>query len=136
MKMRTQIHRTRTRGLLCAEMVISMGILAAVMFPLAYQLERDARLCKAYYQEAVALEIVDGEMEILAAGEWRAFPKGTQPYPVQAQSATNLPAGRFLLTVSDDKVRLEWKPAKAHGARPVAREITLAAGAAKGGAKP
>ena len=138
MKIRTQIHQARTRGMLCAEMIISMGILAAVLIPLAYQLERDVRLCHAYYQDAVAMELVDGEMEILAAGEWRAFPKGVQPYAVQAQAATNLPPGRFLLTVSEEKVRLEWKPDKARRARPVVREIILAAGAAagKGGTKP
>ena len=137
-KIRSQNCRARARGVLCAEMVISMGILAAVLIPLACQLERDVRLCKAYYQDAVAMEIVDGEMEILAAGEWQAFPKGAQPYPVQAHAATNLPPGRFLLTVSEQKVRLEWKPAQAHGARPVAREIFLAAGAApaNGGNKP
>jgi hypothetical protein len=86
------------------------------LLPVAYSIASERRLARAYYQRAVAMEIVDGEIEVLAAGEWRAFTPGTHEYPVHAGSMTNLPPGHFLLTVQNDKVRLEWQPAvKMHG---------------------
>jgi len=55
-------------------------------------------------------------MEALAAGEWRAFTPGTHEYRVRAGAATNLPPGRFVLTLAPGTVRLEWQPAvKQHG---------------------
>jgi hypothetical protein len=54
------------------------------------------------------MEIVDGEIEVLAAGEWRAYHSGTQEYKASAGAATNLPAGKFLLTIRDRQLRLEW----------------------------
>ena len=37
--------------------------------------------------------------------------------------ATNLPPGCFVLRVTAEKVRLEWRPAKAHSGGSVAREF-------------
>ena len=68
------------------------------------------------------MEIVDGEMETLLAGEWRAFPAGTHEYRIDAGAATNLPPGRFLLTIADRHVRLEWRPAWKHSGGPIVRE--------------
>ena len=55
------------------------------------------------------MEIVDGEMEILQAGEWKTFPEGAQPYVTQAAARTNLPAGNLTLTKKEETLRLEWK---------------------------
>jgi hypothetical protein len=69
------------------------------------------------------MEIVDGEMEALAAGGWRSFSNGIVDYSVDARAATNLPPGHFTLTLTSEKVRLEWRPnVKQHGG-PVAREV-------------
>jgi len=102
-----------------------MAILGLVLLPMAYAFQQEMKLCRGYYYDAVALELVDGEMEILAAGQWRAFPAGAQPYAVSAQAATNLPPGRFLLTIGQQTLRLEWQPAqKGHG-RPLVREARI-----------
>ena len=46
-------------------------------------------------------------------GQWAP---GQHDYQVSARSATNLPPGKFALTVSSDRVRLEWRPiVKDHG---------------------
>jgi len=52
------------------------------VLPLAYSVASEKRLARASYQRAVAMEIVDGEIEILAAGEWLAFKSGAQDYQV------------------------------------------------------
>ena len=121
-----QATRTRKRGALMIEVAVGMAILVAVLLPLSLSMVKDQKLCRAYYYRAVAMEIVDGEMEILAAGEWRAFPPGSQPYPVRAASAKNLPPGRFILTRQEKLLRLEWVPAKQQGIGPVLREYRIA----------
>ena len=109
-----------------AEVAVGIAILVAVLLPLSLSMLKDQKLCRAYYHRAVAMEIVDGEMEILAAGEWRAFQPGSQPYPVRAEAAKNLPPGRFILTRENRLIRLEWVPNKLLGIGPVLREWRMA----------
>jgi hypothetical protein len=71
------------------------------------------------------MEIVDGEMETLAAGEWHSYPTGTHPYVVHANSSINLPPGHFLLTVQTNRLRLEWRPDGKHQGGPVVREAAI-----------
>jgi hypothetical protein len=59
---------------------------------------------------------------VLAAGEWRSFHEGTEPYTVHSEAAKNLPNGRFLLTIQQSKLRLEWQPDKMRSGAPVVRE--------------
>jgi hypothetical protein len=106
-------------------MTMAMAILVIAIFPLAYTVNSEARLFRAAYQRAIAMEIVDGEMEILAAGEWRAFPEGTQVYTVHARAADNLPPGRFEFTRRGNHLRLEWSAAEKTGIGRVVREVTV-----------
>ena len=115
----------RERGMLMADLFVAMGILAVAIMPLAFSYVRETRLLRAEYFRGVAMEIVDGEMEALLAGEWRAFSPGTHDYAVHAGAATNLPPGRFTLALQPGKLRLQWQPAlKDHGG-PVTREAVL-----------
>jgi len=118
-------HRARQRGVLMTEIVVAMAILVIAVLPLSYSLISDARLFRATYQRAVAMEIVDGEIEILAAGRWRDIPEGQRPHVVHAKAAANLPPGRFLLTRAGNHLRLEWSAAKKSGIGPVIREVTV-----------
>ena len=119
-------QKSRSRdGALLAEAVVALAILAAVMLPLAFTFLLETRLCRAAYFKGVAMEIVDGEMEVLAAGEWRAFQPGRQPYPIQVTAAKNLPPGDFLLTLDAGRARLEWIPKKHGAGRTVMREAAL-----------
>jgi AhpC/TSA family len=77
------------------------------------------------YFRAVADEVVDGEMEILAAGGWKNFPDGTQAYTVHSRAAANLPAGHFELIKTGNHLRLEWTPDKRRGIGAVVREVTI-----------
>jgi hypothetical protein len=113
-------------GTLTTELVIAMGILATVMIPLAYSLAQEQKLCRAYYFQAVAMELLDGEMEILAAGEWKAYPAGRQAYTVDSEAARKLPAGRFVLTIDQKGVLLEWIPARRGFGGRVARQVPWA----------
>lgn len=115
----------RRRGALITELLVALAIAAIALVPLAFSFEREHRALLNYYHRAVAMEIIDGEMEILAAGEWKSFPPGAQPYPVRAAAAKNLPKGSFTLTLKERMLRLEWKPEKRGQGGQVAREVTL-----------
>ena len=117
--------RKRLNGSLMVELLVGMAIVATILLPTAYSISAERRLMRAMYQHAVAMEIVDGEMEILAAGGWRGLTKGVMEYPVRSNAVTNLPPGRFIVTLTPEKLQLEWRPnVKQHGG-PVVREVRL-----------
>lgn len=105
---RQRIHRQR--GLLMTELMIAMAILLVAIIPVGYSFVNEQKLARASYIRAVAMEIVDGELEVLAAGEWRHQPEGRQPFSARANSVLNLPKGGFVLTRKNDQLRLEWIP--------------------------
>ena len=116
-------HAVRHDGALMIELLVAMVIISTVLIPIAYSVAAERRFARAVYQRAVAVEIVDGEMEALAAGGWRAFTNGVTDYPIHARDLTNLPPGRFILTMTPEKLRLDWRPnVKQHGG-PVVREV-------------
>jgi hypothetical protein len=117
--------RLSFRGILVWELLVAMAILATAFFPLCLSWLNEQKALHAGYSRALAIGLVDGEMEILAAGEWRLFPAGVHPYPVKARAATNLPPGRFLLTINERAIRLEWKPDKSFSGGPVWREMRI-----------
>ncbi|HWF19223.1 MAG TPA: hypothetical protein VG754_08145 [Verrucomicrobiae bacterium] len=112
-------------GSLVTELVVAMAVLVLAIIPLAFTYPQEEKLLRSSYQRAVAMEIVDGEMEILLAGEWRSFKEGAQPYTFRAQSATNLPPGRAELTVAGKHLRLDWQPAKKASGGEVVREADV-----------
>jgi hypothetical protein len=119
---RTPTLRAHQRGLLQADLLVAMAIIAVAMIPLSAGFMTEQKVLRSHYWHAVAMEIVDGEMEILVAGEWRALPEGTQTYPVKAGAAKNLPSGKFTLTRTGKILRLEWTPDKGGSGGRVVRE--------------
>ncbi len=108
----------RQRGALVTECVVALGLFALAVGPLSLAFLGEARYSRACHHRAAVMEIVDGEMEILAAGEWRSFSPGAQPYRIKASAATNLPPGQFRLDVTggadgtgSTRLRLAWMPA-------------------------
>ena len=117
------VRRTHgKRGSLMIELVVALGILTAAVIPLAYSFIQEQHVCRVYYWRAVAMEIVDGEMEILAAGDWHNFMEGTHPHAVTAEAAKNLPPSKFVLSVRGRQLRLEWRPDSPRNGAPVVRE--------------
>jgi hypothetical protein len=115
----------RQRGALMAELLVAIALLAMAVLPIGYAIASEKILARSYYERAVAMEIVDGEMEVLLAGEWRSFPPGRHEYAIHSEAATNLPPGKFLLTIEPGKTRLEWQPDDKHHGGPVIREALV-----------
>ena len=103
-------NRQRERGaVLLAELIVALVLLATALIPITFSIINDQRTFRNYYFKAIAMEIVDGEMEILRSGYWNEFQQGAQPYQTTAKAAANLPEGDFILTLEGKLIRLEWK---------------------------
>lgn len=118
-----QTNRARQRGVLMVELLVAIALLLGGLLPIAYAVAAERRLARASYQRAVAMELVDGELELLSAGGWHAFTTGTYDYKVHGAALTNLPPGKFVLTVSPNRLRLEWQPALKRSGGSVVREV-------------
>ncbi len=117
MKTRSQSRRRR-QGSLQIDLVIALSIVVIALLPLASSIRAERQLCRALYYRAVAMSIVDGEAEILQAGEWQDYEPGIHDYEVRAEAANNLPEGRFVLNRTEQSVHLSWKPrSRGHGGR-------------------
>ncbi|MDB6025070.1 MAG: hypothetical protein JWM68_1293 [Verrucomicrobiales bacterium] len=95
--------------MLTVDLVVAMGILVLAVIPLAFSFLNEQKLCRAYYFRSVTMEIVDGEMEKLMAGDWRNYKEGEQPYRVKAEAVKNL-HGNFVFEIRSDKIRLVFEP--------------------------
>lgn len=115
----------KRHGFLQIDLVVALAIFSIAIVPLGFSFARERQVLKMDYRRSVANEIVDGEMEILAAGAGRDFPDGSQIYPVHSRAAASLPPGHFQLTKSGNHLRLEWRPDEPHGVGVVIRETTM-----------
>jgi hypothetical protein len=115
----------RERGFLEVDLLVGLAILSLAIVPVGFSFAREQKVLKIEYARNVANEIVDGEMEILAAGDWKNFPDGVQNYSVRANAASRLPPGHFQLAKTGNHLRLEWTPDAKHGVSAVVREVTI-----------
>lgn len=115
----------RAHGWVVAELMIALAVILIALMPLAFSFRAEQRLVRGNYNQVVAMEIVDGEMEFLHAGAWRNYLDGEQSYKISARAATNLPPGGFFLTRSTSGLRLEWRPTKKGSGGKIAREVAL-----------
>lgn len=119
------IPRRYAHGFLEVDLLVGLAILTIAVVPLGYAFARERAVLKMEYSRSVANEIVDGEMEILAAGAGKKFPDGSQNYSVHARAAASLPPGHFQLTKTGNHLRLEWNADGRHGLGVIVRETTL-----------
>jgi len=115
----------KERGFLEVDLMIGLAILTLAIVPLGFAFAKERQVLKIEYARSVANEIVDGEMEILAAGYWKDFSDGAQNYSVHANAATGLPEGHFQLTKTGNHLRLEWNADEKRGIGAVVREVTV-----------
>jgi hypothetical protein len=115
---RTRARRIGQRGSLIAEALVAIGIFSIAALPLMSSIVFVQKHLRGSYQHAVAMEAVDGEMEILLAGEWRDYQPGTQPFELHGDAVKNLPPGHAALTINGRHIRLEWTPDR-HGGKVV-----------------
>ena len=102
----------RCRAFLQLDVAVAITILALVFIPLSISSSGDLDLARRHYFEAVALQLIDGEMDVLLAGERRKYTTGEHRITPVGEAVQNLPEGEFVLTVHDQKLTLAWVPTK------------------------
>lgn len=117
--------RRRQTAALMTELMVAIGFLCVAVIPLGYSFAKEHKYLRTCYQRAVAMELVDGEMEILLAGEWRAFTNGVHTLSPRAPAATNLPPGTLQFTRAGQQLKVEWLPGGPDQGGRVIREATL-----------
>jgi len=117
--------RQHMAGMLMTELAVALAFLCVAVLPLAFAFSHEHNLLRATYHRAIAMEIVDGEMELLLAGGWKQYSNGVYLLKTEARSAENLPAGRLQLSVTNEFYRLEWMPTQRHQGGAVIREVRL-----------
>lgn len=117
--------RHRKFGALMIEVVVAMAIFVTAFVPVTLVVAREHRAARLLYNRAVAGEILDGELEVLLAGDWRALTPGTRAWSVSAEATNSLPPGRFQLSFDGSQIRLEWAATKPQLGGHVAREARL-----------
>jgi hypothetical protein len=115
--------RADQRGALATECIIALAILVTTAIPLSLAFLDEMKVCRAYYYHAAAMELIDGEMEVLLAGEKTQFGPGEHDYQPRGRAVTNLPSGKFKLTVLSDRLRLDWAPTVRNHTGKVSREV-------------
>jgi hypothetical protein len=119
------VRRRRETAALMTELMVAIGFLCVAVIPLGYSFAKEHKYLRTCYHRSVAMEMVDGEMEILLAGEWRAYTNGVHTLTPQAQAAANLPPGTLQFTLHDKKLKVEWLPGSTDEGGKVIREATL-----------
>ena len=102
----------RCRAFLQLDVAIALTVLALVFIPLSVSSSGDLDLARRHYFEAVALQLIDGEMDVLLAGEHRKYIPGEHRIKPVGDAVQNLPEGEFVLSVQDEKLTLAWMPKK------------------------
>ena len=102
----------KCRAFLQLDVAVAITVLALVFIPLSISSSGDLDLARRHYFEAVALQLIDGEMDVLLAGEHRKYTTGEHRITPVGEAVQNLPEGEFVLTVHDQKLTLAWVPTK------------------------
>ncbi len=102
----------KCRAFLQLDVAVAITVLALVFIPLSVSSSGDLDLARRQYFEAVALQLIDGEMDVLLAGERQKYTTGEHRITPVGESVQNLPEGEFVLTVHDQKLTLAWVPTK------------------------
>ena len=112
MNIRPTTRLTNRLAFLQLDVAVAITVLALVFIPLSISSSGDLDLARRQYFEAVALQLIDGEMDVLLAGERRKYTPGEHQIKPVGEAVQNLPEGEFVLTVHDQKLTLAWVPTK------------------------
>ena len=102
----------RCGAFLQLDVAVAITVLALVFIPLSISSSGDLDLARRHYFEAVALQLIDGEMDVLLAAERRKHTTGEHRITPIGEAVQNLPEGEFVLTLHDQKLTLAWVPTK------------------------
>jgi hypothetical protein len=98
------------RGGVLMELIVGLALLAGVLLPLAGGFVSQRRMAAQLSKRLVLMELIDGELEFIAAGRWKEFNEGTNSFLIETPAGFVPPAGRSYLIRESDRFRLVWEP--------------------------
>lgn len=100
----------RRRGGILMELLVALALLALVLLPLAGGFAGQRRMAKQLSQRLVLTELIDGEMEFIAAGRWRRFTEGTNTLEIEMPPGFLPPPGRTFVIRNVNHFKVVWEP--------------------------
>ena len=100
-------------------------ILMLVFIPLTVTSSRKLDLARRHHVEAVVLQLIDGEIDVLLAGEHKKYNFGEHRITPAGEAAEDLPKGDFILTLKKKQLSLVWIPVKQAKWGRIDREVNL-----------
>ena len=91
------------------DLMLAVSILMLLFIPFGVTSSGKLDLARRQHFEAVALQMIDGELDVLLAGERQKYPLGETP---PGEAVKTLPVGEFILIVKEKQLFLAWVPEK------------------------
>ena len=107
------------------DVMVAIVILMLVFIPLTVTSSRKLDLARRHHVEAVVLQLIDGEIDVLLAGEHKKYNFGEHRITPAGEAAEDLPKGDFILTLKKKQLSLVWIPVKQAKWGRIDREVNL-----------
>jgi|TARA_B100001250_G_C19779176_1_gene781018 hypothetical protein len=107
------------------DVVVAIAILMLVFIPLTVTSSGKLDLARRHHVEAVVLQLIDGEIDVLLAGEQKKYNFGEHRITPSGEAAEDLPKGEFILTLKEKQLSLAWVPVKLAKWGRIEREVNL-----------
>ncbi len=107
------------------DVMVAIVILMLVFIPLTVTSSSKLDLARRHHVEAVVLQLIDGEIDVLLAGEHEKYNFGEHRITPAGEAAEDLPKGDFILTLKKKQLSLVWIPVKQAKWGRIDREVNL-----------
>ena len=107
------------------DIAVAIVILGLIFIPLSVTSSAKLDLARRHHFEAVALNLIDGEIDVLLAGEIKKYKLGKSLITPPGEAVGSLPKGEFILTLNEKTIKLEWVPKKLTKWGRIQREVNL-----------
>ncbi len=112
MKLRMSKCLVRRLAFIQLDVAVAIVILMLVFIPLTVTSSSKLDLARRHHVEAVVLQLIDGEIDVLLAGEQEKYNFGEHRITPAGEAAEDLPKGEFILTLKEKQLSLAWVPVK------------------------
>jgi len=105
--------------------MVAIAILMLVFIPLTVTSSSKLDLARRHHVEAVVLQLIDGEIDVILAGEREKYNFGEHRITPAGEAAEDLPKGDFILTLKKNQLSLVWIPVKPAKWGRIERKVNL-----------
>ena len=112
MKLQPTTRLAKRLAFIQMDVVLGIALLLLVFIPFSVTSSGELDLARRQQFQAVALQMIDGEMDVLLAGERQKYAAGEHTITPPGEAVQSLPEGKFVLTVGEKELTLAWTAVK------------------------